>query len=97
MTLYRSLGNAIGTAEALDLAHRLAAWHDAMVVHRRRGGILGGANCDADCPHIEAQSLWLEALDTYGERAQELRFLKTHGGFTIPSAETSVSGSASVR
>jgi len=84
MTLYRSIANAIGTAEALDLGYRLAAWHDAMVMHVRRSGASRGRNCDADCPHVEAQSLWLEAVDTYGERAHELGFLRTHGVLTIP-------------
>ena len=38
VSLYRSIATAIGTREALDLAHRLVAWHDAMVMHRRRAG-----------------------------------------------------------
>lgn len=80
MTLYRSLGNAIGTIEALDLAHRLAAWHDRMVVHQRRAGASPGGNCGTDCPHGEAQSLWLEAVDTYGDRAHHLGFLRGHAG-----------------
>jgi hypothetical protein len=80
MTLYHSLANAIGTREALELAHRLSSWHDAMVVHQRRAGRLRGTRCDVDCPHAEAKALWAEALAAYGERADELRFLRTHGG-----------------
>ena len=74
MTVYRSVGTAIGTREALDLARRLASWHDAMVRHRRQSG---GAtdSCDSDCPHEQAASLWLEAVDVYGERAAQLTFL----------------------
>jgi hypothetical protein len=79
MTLYRSLGNAIGTTEALALAHRLAAWHDAMVMHQRRTGPRRGKQCEVDCPHVEARALWLEALATYGDRASELVLLRTHG------------------
>ncbi len=79
MSLYRSLANAVGTLEALALAPRLAAWHDAMVVHQRRARGVRGALCDGDCPHAEAESLWSEALDVYGERAHELRFLRAHG------------------
>ena len=79
LTVYRSIANAVGTREACDLAHRLAAWHDAMVIHRRRAGEVTGASCDVDCPHEEAGSLWQEALETYGERAHEFAFLRTHG------------------
>lgn len=79
MSLYRSLATAVGTREALDLAQRLAMWHDAMVMHRRRAGDEAGPSCDADCPHGQAESLWLEALEVYGERARELAFLRTFG------------------
>lgn len=95
MTLYRSLGNSIGTAEAVSLAHRLAAWHDAMVVHQRRAA--GSTeSCEIDCPHGEAESLWLEALEAYGERAYQLAFLRNRGMRAAPvrhyrSAEAEVS------
>lgn len=79
MGLYRSVANAVGTREALELAHRLAVWHDAMVVHQRRAGSIRGPLCDDDCPHDEAETLWSEALDVYGKRAHELRFLRSHG------------------
>lgn len=79
MSLYRTLASAVGTREALDLANRLAAWHDAMVRHRRRAGEAAGPACDVDCPHDQAESLWLEAVDVYGERAHELAFLRTLG------------------
>jgi hypothetical protein len=80
MSLYRSIANGVGTREALDLAHRLAVWHDAMVMHRRRAGDEAGPWCDVDCPHEQAESLWLEALEVYGERALEFAFLRTFGG-----------------
>jgi len=79
VSLYRSIANAVGTREGRDLAHRLSAWHDAMVIHRRRGGDVAGPSCDADCPHEEAESLWREALETDGERAHEFAFLRTYG------------------
>jgi len=79
MGLYRSVANAVGTREALELAHRLAVWHDGMVVHQRRAGSVRGPLCEDDCPHEEAATLWSEALDVYQERAHELRFLRTHG------------------
>ncbi len=75
MSLYRSVASAVGTHEALDLAQRLAAWHDAMVRHRRRTGDVSDS-CETDCPHEEAATLWLEAVDVYGERARELAFLR---------------------
>jgi hypothetical protein len=78
MNVYRFVASAIGTREALDLAHRLSAWHDAMVRHRRRAGAETDA-CAIDCPHQQAASLWLEAVDVYGERALELAFLRSVG------------------
>jgi len=78
MSLYRSLAKAAGTREALELAPRLAAWHDAMVLHQRQAGS-GRWLCGGDCPHTEPEALWSEALGAYGERAHELRFLRTHG------------------
>ena len=51
-----------------------------MVMHRRRAGDEAGPSCDVDCPHEQAESLWLEALEVYGERARECAFLRTFGG-----------------
>jgi len=79
MSLYRSVATAVGSREALDLAQRLALWHDAMVMHRRRAGDDTRLWCDVDCPHEQAESLWLEALEVYGARAQEFTFLRTFG------------------
>jgi hypothetical protein len=78
MSPYRSIANTVGSREALELAQRLAAWHDAMVVHQRRAARIR-AVCEDDCPHADAETLWSEALELYGERAHELRFLRTHG------------------
>ena len=80
MSLYRSVATAVGTREARDLAQRLAVWHDAMVRHRRRAGDEAGPSCDVDCPHEQAESLWLEVLEVYGEKAREFEFLRTFGG-----------------
>jgi hypothetical protein len=88
MSLYRSIATAVGTREALDLAHRLAVWHDAMVMHRRRTGDSAGPSCDVDCPHEQAESLWLEAVDLYGKRALEFAFLRSFG--SVPSREEKV-------
>jgi hypothetical protein len=79
MSLYRSIATAVGTREALDLAQRLAVWHDAKVMHRRRAGDDAGRSCDIDCPHEQAESLWLEAFEVYGERAREFAFLCSFG------------------
>lgn len=59
------------TPEALHLATRLTAWHDAMVAHERRPG----SRCDDGCPHADARTLWTEALSVFGTEAHELRFL----------------------
>lgn len=86
MSLYRSLANAVATREALELAPRLALWHDAMVLHQRHAGSVPGPLCDEGCPHTDAAVLWSEALDVYGERAHELRFLRTHGTSSLLEA-----------
>lgn len=36
MNPYTLIGSGLGTAEAVSLSQRLAAWHDAMVAHKRR-------------------------------------------------------------
>jgi len=78
MNLYAMLSSGIGTTESTSLTTRLAAWHDAMVAHERRlrSGRTTDA-CDDECPHVEAQTLWAEALYTVGPRASELAFLRS--------------------
>ena len=68
MSLYRSVSTAVGMRETLELAQLLAVWHDAMVMHRRRAGDEARSSSDIDCPHEQAGSMWLEALEVYGER-----------------------------
>ena len=78
MNLYTFLGCGVGTSEAAALSERLAAWHDAMVSHERR--LRGGHArdvCDEDCPHAEAPELWAKAVTTFGDRADELSFLRS--------------------
>jgi hypothetical protein len=91
VSLYRSVATAVGTREALALAQRLAAWHDAMVMHRRRAGDDAGPSCDVDCPHEQAESLWLEALEVYGERAREFAFLRSFGGLSSRQQDAGLS------
>src|SRR6478609_7335051 len=86
MTVYRTLGTAVGTREAVDLAHRLVAWHDAMVRHRRRTADAVEA-CEGDCPHSQAASLWREAVEVYGARATEFAFLRSVGGAAAQPAD----------
>lgn len=80
MNIYRMIGNALGTPEAIELSERLSAWHDAMVAHERSARQPDG--CDDECPHVDAASLWREAAQLYGERASELVFLRSRGGQT---------------
>ena len=78
MNQYTSLRSGISTHEATMLSVRLSAWHDAMVMHERRLRLgTAGVTCHDECPHAEARSLWAEALVTFGERAQELTFLRS--------------------
>ena len=78
MNPYVMLGSGRGTSEAASLSARLAAWHDAMVAHERRLRTGRTADtCDDECPHVEARTLWAEALATFGTRASELTFLRS--------------------
>jgi hypothetical protein len=77
MNIYRMIGNALGTREAIELAERLSAWHDAMVAHERSARM--PEECDDDCPHVAAPALWREASRVFGERASELVFLRSRG------------------
>lgn len=88
MHLYTIVGSGIGSVEAAALSTRLAAWHDAMVVHERRlrGGHTGEF-CDEECPHAEARVLWHEAVETFGVRAQDLTFLRTRAKSFVRSPE----------
>jgi hypothetical protein len=78
MNLYTMVGSGLGTTEATALSARLATWHDAMVAHERkiRAGRADGV-CDDECPHAEARTLWIEALEVFGDRAEELTFLRS--------------------
>lgn len=70
--------NGAAASPVLALAARLTAWHDAMVAHERRlrtGPAREG--CDDQCPHVEARSLWADALATFGDRAHQLAFLRS--------------------
>ena len=79
MNLYRRLGDQVATIEARELAQQLVTWHDAMVKHVRVLASRRDAQCGEDCPHEEAASLWTAAQRTFGDRARELVFLRSHG------------------
>ena len=78
MNPYAMLASGSATSTSSALAARLAAWHDAMVAHERRlrTGRTGDV-CDDECPHVEARTLWAEALAAFGERARALSFLRS--------------------
>ena len=79
MNIYRVLGDRIGTSEARELAEQLVAWHDAMVKHLRVVSSRRDATCLDDCPHHEATLLWSAAQQTFGAKAKDLAFLRSHG------------------
>jgi hypothetical protein len=95
--MYAMLSSGVGSIEAMDLSARLSAWHDAMVAHERRLRT-GTTNdrCDDECPHAEARALWVEAVATFGARAQELKFLRAAGKLAGqgPRGEVAASRSA---
>jgi hypothetical protein len=76
MNPYMAIASSVGTPSSRSLAQRLIEWHDAMVAHERsaRGARI---DCDADCPHVEAQQLWPEAAAMFGKQAPELSFLRS--------------------
>ena len=78
MNPYAMFASGVSLAIATSLASRLALWRDAMVAHERR--LRAGRNgdvCDDECPHVEARTLWGEALAAFGERAYALTFLRS--------------------
>jgi hypothetical protein len=87
MNLYSMVGSGNGTPEASALSARLAAWHDAMVAHERK--IRAGREevCDEECPHAEARTLWVEALEVFGDRARELTFLRSRAAVASRPSE----------
>jgi hypothetical protein len=97
MNLYATLGSGMGTHGAAALSARLAAWHDAMVAHERRlRADRTAVTCGDECPHAEAKTLWSEALETFGRRAEELTFLRSRaaGPAAGRRAETSDASAA---
>ena len=88
MNLYTMVGSGVGSLEATALGKRLATWHDAMVAHERK--IRAGRTeevCDDECPHTEAQLLWDEAIEIFGDRAQELKFLRSRATASTDSSK----------
>ena len=79
MNIYRRLGDEVATIEAREIAEQLVAWHDAMVKHVRVLASRQDARCGEDCPHDDAASLWVAAEATFGARARQLVFLRSHG------------------
>ena len=91
MNPYAVIGSGTGTPEAESLGVRLTAWHDSMVAHERRLRSAPSIDgCHDECPHAEARALWAEALETFGSRAHELRFLRSRGHKTGRSIERAV-------
>lgn len=79
--VYQQMASRVGTAEALDLAAELTAWHDAMVKHRRTLVNTGGdpdhhEPDDDECPHTMAPFLWARARAVFGDEADTLVFLR---------------------
>lgn len=75
--LYLSVAHRTGSADALEFAEQLSAWHDEMVVHARAVARAGSVDCGESCPHARAIELWRTAREIFGEAADRLIFLKT--------------------
>lgn len=77
MTLYNLLAARVGSLEARMLADQLSAWHDDMVLHRRRAlRDPGSEPCSGDCPFHAAAHFWHQARRVFGQSADELLFLR---------------------
>jgi hypothetical protein len=97
MNPYTILSSSLDTHHARALRARLSAWHDAMVAHERRlRSRVTRDVCDDECPHAEARALWLEAIATFGARAQELAFLRSRAQDTRRSRNADVRTIAAV-
>ena len=77
MSHYQTLAQRTVSADAMALARRLGAWHDRMVAHQRALAAGIGRRCDEACPHAEAVELWRLAVESFGDAAERLVFLKT--------------------
>ena len=77
MKPYAIASLATDAVDAAPLRARLEAWHDAMVTHERRLRTDPTADCDDECPHVEAAMLWREAAALLGSRAADLTFLRS--------------------
>ncbi|MGE0361402.1 MAG: hypothetical protein AB7H93_20130 [Vicinamibacterales bacterium] len=89
MNPYAMLASGNDATTASALAARLAAWHDAMVAHERRlRSRRPGDVCDDECPHVEARTLWAEALAAFGDRAHQLSFLRSRATDDAPPIRT---------
>jgi len=81
MNPYVMVGQDVETTEGVLLRARLMAWHDAMVAHERR--LLTSRDqdiCHDECPHVQARTLWAEALSLLGAAANQLTFLRSRAG-----------------
>jgi hypothetical protein len=58
-----------------------------MVAHERKIRAGREEPCDEECAHAEARALWVEALETFGDRAQELTFLRSRATVTFERSE----------
>jgi hypothetical protein len=88
VNIYRNLGDRVGTLEARELAEQLVAWHDAMVKHARVAGRRRSEKCEDGCPHDDAVVLWASSLSVFGEEANQLVFLRTHGRGNLPARQS---------
>lgn len=87
MNPYAILSAGTSTSDAAELATKLTAWHDEMVAHERKLRMdVTGEVCDDECAHAEARLLWTEAVETFGSRADELKFLRSRAMDGRPAA-----------
>jgi hypothetical protein len=81
---YQAIANRVGSADALELGHRLSSWHDRMVAHERLARS-SPRRCHETCPHAESIELWQGAVEVLGDVAENLTFLKTMAANAVVS------------
>jgi len=89
--VYQQMASKVGSAEAVELAAQLTAWHDAMVKHRRQLVNTGGdpdrhEPDDDECPHTQAPLLWTRARAVFGDDAETLGFLRDAATAQAPAS-----------
>jgi hypothetical protein len=93
VTHYQAVAQQLGSTGAIELAGQLTAWLDRMVTHQRVLATVAGRGCDDACPHVEAIEFWRAAVDSFGDAADRLAFLKRTAAAALSAERSGAAGS----